>query len=60
MIHQIVLSHNIIYYGETLNDYEKAIYSYGKLVGNYDNDQIFQGEKNLIIVLTLISKKSQI
>ena len=56
----MVLSHNIIYYGETLNDYEKAIYSYGKLVGNYDNNQIFQGEKNLIIVLTLISKKSQI
>ena len=39
---------------------QKAIYSYGKLVGNYDNNQIFQGEKNLIIVLTLISKKSQI
>lgn len=41
----MVLSYNIIYYGKTLKDYEKAICSCGKLVGNYDNDQIFPRKK---------------
>ena len=41
----MVLSHNIIYYGVTLNDYEKANYLCGKLVVDYDNDQIVPRKK---------------